>query len=406
MLVFSLVLTACGGGDTSGGMFAAIGDGANGITAGGSTTNGSTPKDRAVDGTPTQVSPGALLLSIARFNKPTGIASDSNGNLYIADTGNHTIRKIVQGKFVITIAGSPGSPGSADGIGAAARFDMPSGIVVDRNGNVYVADRLNHTIRKITADGVVTTIAGTPGQFGWDDRSGSLARFHYPTDITLDAMGNMYIADTDNAAIRKITKAGVISTLARGDTHAMDSREISGPKGIAVDADGNVYITDGMRYTPFGPKEPFNYNPLVRKYTASTGLVSIIAGIPGYTGFKDGPGSVAGFVRPLGMVIDTANNLYLADSGNHDIRTIDCACNVSTLAGSIHPFGYAVSGTEDGIGGAARFNNPSGVALDASADLYVTDTDNNTIRKVTKAGVVTTFAGKAGEAGSTDVPQP
>jgi sugar lactone lactonase YvrE len=152
--------------------------------------------------------------SAARFNYPDGVASDSSGNLYVADTGNNTIRKITPAGVVTTLAGTPGIIGSADGTGSHAQFNGPWSVAVDGSGNVYVADTGNNTIRKITSAGVVTTLAGTAGVTGSADGTGGAASFSAPSGVAADSSGNVYVADTNNFTIRKITPAGVVSTLA------------------------------------------------------------------------------------------------------------------------------------------------------------------------------------------------
>ena len=326
---------------------------------------------------------GAVLTVTAAatpgFNRPNGVAIDSAGNVYVADTANHTIRKITPAGVVSTLAGLAGSFGSADGTGSAARFNFPDGVAVDAAGNVYVADSSNNTIRKITPAGVVSTLAGLAGIGGSADGTGSAARFSQPVGVAVDAAGNVYVTDFSNNTIRKITPAGVVSTLA-GSASSRGSADGTGsaarffqPAGVAVDAAGNVYVADTFNHT-------------IRKITPA-GVVSTLAGLAGSFGSADGTGSAARFNQPTGVAVDAAGNVYVADRSNHTIRKITSAGVVSTLAGlALDP------GSTDGIGSAARFNRPEGVAVDAAGNVYVADTFNNTIRKITLAGVVSTFA--------------
>src|SRR5688572_6124427 len=180
--------------------------------------------------------------SDARFYGPSGVAADSAGNVYVADRNNHTIRKITPGGVVSTLAGVAGSSGSVDGTGSTARFYYPHGVTVDSGGNVYVADTYNQTIRKITPSGVVSTLAGLAGSFGSAEGTGSIARFRYPEGVAVDAAGNVYVADSGNQTIRKITPSGVVSTLAGlagsiGSTDGTNSAaRFYHPEGVAVDS--------------------------------------------------------------------------------------------------------------------------------------------------------------------------
>lgn len=271
------------------------------------------------------------LGSAARFANPFGVAADSAGNIYVADTNNHTIRKITPAAVVTTLAGSAGVTGSADGIGAAASFNSPQGIATDSAGNVYVGDTNNHTIRKITPAGVVSTLAGLAGVTGGADGTGATARFAFPRGVAADGAGNVYVADTNNSTIRKITPAGIVTTL---------------------------------------------------------------AGLAGVDSSVDGIGAAARLCFPLGVATDGADNVYVADWGNNTIRKITPAGVVTTLAGTA-----PIVGSADGTGAAASFNNPRGIATDSTGNVYVTDTDNHTVRKITPAGVVTTVVGVAGERG-------
>ncbi|MDR2208342.1 MAG: hypothetical protein LBE22_05145, partial [Azoarcus sp.] len=210
----------------------------------------------------------------AKFYWPFGITSDAAGNLYVADGGNHRIRKITPAGEVSTLAG--GEEGFADGVGSDAEFDHPSGIAIDAAGNLYVADGGNHRIRKITPAGEVSTLAG--GEEGFADGVGSDAKFEHPFGITVDAAGRLYVADTANDRIRKITPAGVVSTLAGGELGFADgvgsNAKFSRPFGITSDAAGNLYVADTV-------------NNRIRKITPA-GEVSTLAGSE--EGFADGIG--------------------------------------------------------------------------------------------------------------------
>ncbi|HWK84745.1 MAG TPA: hypothetical protein VNS61_13510, partial [Caldimonas sp.] len=320
-----------------------------------------------------------LTVTTAPFNGPTGVVVDAAGNVYVADNGNETIRKITPTGVVSTFAGLTGSPGSTDGTGSSARFNSPFGIAVDAAGNVYVADRGNHTIRKITPAGDVSTLAGLAGSAGSTDGAGSAARFSNPSAVAVDAAGTVYVADTGNQTIREITAVGVVSTLA-GLANNQGSSDGTGnaarfnhPFGVAVDAAGNVYIGD-------------TFNQTIRKITAA-GVVSTLAGLANSQGIADGSGNVARFHQPGGVAVDTAGNVYVADAGNSTIRAITPAGVVSTLAGSA-----GNAGNIDGTGAAARFNAPIDVTVDAAGNVYVADSSNQSIRLITPAGVVTTFA--------------
>ncbi|MGA2865882.1 MAG: NHL repeat-containing protein [Verrucomicrobiota bacterium] len=327
--------------------------------------------------------------SAARFNYTEGVAVDSAGNVYVADTGNYTIRKVTPGGVVTTLAGLAGSQGSADGTGSAARFSYPEGVAVDSAGNVYVADQGNGTIRKVTPGGVVTTLAGLAGSSGRADGNGSAARFYGPEGVAADSAANVYVADSNNHTIRKVTPGGVVTTVAglAGSWGTADgtgsAARFNEPCGVAVDSAGNVYVGD------YG-------NNTIRKVTPG-GVVTTLAGLAGSSGTNDGMGSAARFNHPAGVAADSAGNVYVADSDNNTVRQVTPGGVVTTLAGL---GGY--NGSGDGTGSAARFDWPGGVAVDSAANVYVADTRNNTVRKLTPGGVVTTLAGLAGWGGSAD----
>lgn len=247
----------------------------------------------------------------SKFNYPHGIAVDASGNVYVADSNNNRIRKITPAGVVSTLAGS-GAAGFSDGIGTAAKFDFPTGVSVDVNGNVYVVDKNNHKIRKITPAGDVSTFAGSTQ--GYLDAAGTSARFNYPYGITLDASNNIFISDSQNHKIRKITPLGLVSTLAGSTSGFADgttlTSKFSFPQGLAIDDSNNLFVAD-------------NNNHKIRKIS-QTGLVSTVAG--SVFGYQEGSGNLAKFYYPHGIVIDTASgNMYVTDYYNHKIRKIEGA---------------------------------------------------------------------------------
>ena len=317
--------------------------------------------------------------SSALFLHPRGLIVDAAGNIFIADSDNSTIRKMTSAGVVTTLAGSAGQIGNADGIGGAARFYSPVGVAVDALGDVYVGDSQTETIRKITPDGGVTTLAGGLG-VGSADGTGGSASFNGPSGVAVDAAGNVYVADTTNDTIRKITPAGAVTTLAGGAGLAGsadgtgNAARFNHPEGIAVDGFGNIFVADVN-------------NSTIRKIT-STGTVTTFAGSPGQNGSSDGTGGAARFNNPLGVAADGSGNVYVADTNNHTVRKITPAGVVTTLAGN-----PAKSGGRNGTGSAAQFYFPDGIAADTVGNIYLTDLQFYTIRKITPVGVVTTLAG-------------
>jgi len=304
----------------------------------------------------------------AGFGFPSGIAVDSNGNLYVADAYDYTVRAITPNGLVTTLAGTPSLAGTANGTGLTAQFEGPWGIAVDGSGNIYVADHFGQTIRKITTGGVVTTLAGSPLAQGSSDGVGSAARFKGPAGLAVDTSGNVYVADSGNNTIRKITPSGVVTTVAgqagtKGSSNgAAASALFNTPYGVAVDRLGNIYVADSSNFT-------------IREITPG-GIVSTVAGMPGAQGSTDGTGGAARFAVPWGIAVDGAGNLYVADAGNDTIRKITSGGTVTTLAGVA-----GKSGTSDGVGPSAQFNFPYDVIVDATGNLFIADSGNNEIRK-------------------------
>jgi hypothetical protein len=387
----------------------------------------------------------------ARFNQPAGIAIDNLTNLYVADSWSHTIRKIAPvgtNWVVTTIAGFAGFNGTNDGFGSAARFFLPSGIAVDSSGTIYVADTGNDTIRKIVPSGsagTVTTIAGLALQPGSNNGTGSDARFSAPAGIALDNLNNLYVADAGNFIIRQMTQSGgswTVSTIAgfagtRGNADGAGSAASFGdPEAVCLDNSGNLYAADTQSNT-------------IRQVTFSGGVwnVATIAGQPGIPGSTDATGTNALFYQPQALVADASGNLFIADTHNATIRRLTAGSwSSATIAGSaasqltgvrlwapagmtIDPQGnYYVAdsgnhvirrltrvgshwqittvagqvsnpGSADGTGTSAQFNAPRGVCADAGGTLYVADSLNYTIRRITPVGtnwVVSTIVGQAG----------
>lgn len=315
-----------------------------------------------------------------RFNQPNAIVVDAGGNLFVTDTANNTIRKITAAGVVSTLAGSAGNVGSADGSGQQARFNQPGGIAIDLAGNLYLADTQNHTIRKVSAAGVVTTLAGSAGQAGQTDGIAGNARFNQPRGLARDPAGNLYVTDTGNDTVRKITPEGVVTTMAgtAGNPGSADGNgaraQFNSPRGITIDktANLNLYVAD-------------TNNNTVRKLSQS-GDVSTLAGTAGASGSDNGGGQRARFNQPNGIAIDSAGNIRISDTDNQMIRSVSLTGVVSTLAGSAGTTGHT-----DGNGSDANFSQPTGIAADTANNLYVADTSNNLIRKITPAGQVSTL---------------
>lgn len=274
-----------------------------------------------------------------------------------------------QAQTISTIAGS--TQGYQDGNSTTAEFNVPIGMTVDIDGNIYVADYYNHKIRKITPNGVVSTFAGSTQ--GYADGEADIAQFNHPQYITIDNVGNLYVSDLVNSKIRKITPAGVVSTFAGTSVGTADGHvsvaQFSGTAGIAFDSQGNLFVAD---------------NNKIRKIDTS-GMVSTLAGSD-IAGYADGPGTLAKFNNPLGIAVDSNNIIYVADNVNNKVRMVTPDGIVSTLAGST--IGY-----EDGTGNLAKFYYPCGVAIDVNNNVYVADTLNNKIRIIDTVGNVTTLAG-------------
>lgn len=358
-IVVTVLLSACGGGD-----------------APDKTGRTDTPSTHGLVSSLAGVgAPGFSDGKISRLSSPTGIAVDRDGNLYFADTGNHSIRKETVDGVVSTLAGN-GVAGFADGEGAAARFSNPSGVAVDGVGNVYVADSGNHRIRKILPTGEVSTLAGSDKAGYLDSAAPASATFDDPRGIVVNSSGTeIYVSDFKTSVIRKITDAGVttvagVAGVTGADNGAATAARFTKPWGLALSAGGDLYIADSGDWT--------GSNQLIRKINLSSGDVSTVAGITGVAGKINGVVAEATFSNPSGVAVDSNGNVYVADTGNSMIRKITATGDVTTLAGD------GTAGALDATGTDASFNSPRGIAVDIRGDLYVADTDNHLIRKVKK----------------------
>jgi trimeric autotransporter adhesin len=320
------------------------------------------------------------LATSARLHNPRGVAIDASGNIYIADTTNRRIRMVTESAGIITTVAGYGTVGfSGDGgLATSATLYYPDGIAIDASGNIYIADSTNHRIRMVTkSTGLITTVAGN-GTIGFSGDGGlaTSARLHNPRGVAIDASGNIYIADTYNNRIRMVTKStGIITTEVGNGTSAT----LYNPSGIAIDTSGNIYIAD-------------TYNDRIRMVTNSTGIITTVAG-DGFSG-DGGLATSARLHNPRAVAIDASGNIYIADTDNHRIRMVtESAGIITTVAGN----GSSQYGDYSGDGGlatSATLSYPNGIAIDASGNIYIADTNNNRIRMVTKStGIITTVAG-------------
>ena len=347
---------------------------------------------------------GVAATSVA-LNRPSEMAFDSAGNLYIVDSSNNVIRKVHAG-ITTTVAGNGDSGYSGDG-GAAtsATFSGPTGVAVDAAGNLYIADPNNDRIRKVDVNGIITTVAGIRLGYSGDGGPATSALLNNPGAVAVDAAGNLYIADSGNSRIRKVDTNGIITTVAgngtagfAGDGGAATSAQIRSPQAIAVDAAGNLYIADYR-------------NNRVRKVSVG-GIITTVAGNGGGGSPVDGGQATStGLPDPIGVALDAAGNLYIS-TGYHVIRKVAVGGTITTVAGFPYIANdgscYALSTVcFSGDGGLAtgqnvRFYGNTGVVVDATGNLYIADSGNNRIRKVNTSGIITTAVGNGTQSNSGD----
>ncbi|MFB9863513.1 IPT/TIG domain-containing protein [Rufibacter immobilis] len=303
---------------------------------------------------------------VAQFRNPEGVLFDAQGNLIVTDRANNALRIVTPAGLVSTLVGFGGTAGNVDGPVATAKLNYPWKSAIDAQGNIYIAERDNHKIRKITPGGVVSTVAGT-GTAGFADGPAATAKFNQPLDVAVDQAGNLYVADNLNHRIRKITPDGTVSTIAGNGTASFADGDasvskVNNPSGVEVDKDGNLLVADRQ-------------NHRIRKITPQ-GVTSTIAG-EGTLGSVDGDAAAAKFNQPYGVTVDKDGTMYVADLNNHRIRKITAAGKVSTMAGTTA--GYA-----DGPGASARFSQPTDVAVDKDGNVYVADVQNHRVRVIRK----------------------
>ena len=310
----------------------------------------------------------------ATLNTPASIAIDTSGNVYVADAFNHRVRKIAPDGVITAFAGT-GQAG-ADGDGAQARdaqLRSPLGVAVDEAGNLYIADTYNHRIRKVSTDGTISTIAGTgESGFGGDGGAGTGAMLSYPTGIAVAGDGTLYIADTRNHRVRRLAADGTISTVAgtgaagfTGDGGPAALARLNSPRDVAVSPEGALYIVD-------------RENRRIRMVDGD-GVITTVAGT-GSSGFSGDRGAAtqANLRAPYGVAVDPNGNIYIADTFNHRVRKVAPDGSIATVAGS-DQFGYSGDGWGAGF---AALHYPLSVAVDIAGNLYIADTFNHRIRKV------------------------
>lgn len=319
----------------------------------------------------------------AQLDSPQAVAVDAAGNLYIADTGNNVVRRVARGGAISTFAGN-GQVGSGGDNGAAtsAQLNTPLGVAVDAAGNVYIADSQNGKVRRVGTNGTIATVAGNGTQgFGGDNGAATSAQLYTPTGVAVDAAGNLYIADFNNNRVRRVSVNGTIATVAgtgnsgfSGDGGAATSAQLNLPRAVAVDAAGNLYIADSG-------------NNRIRLVNSSGGITTFAGnGLPGFAG-DNGQAIRAQVGNPQGVAVDAAGNVYVADGAGR-VRKIYSSGFIQTVAGG-NQRGYSGDG---GSSLAAALNAPSGVALDATGNVYIADTGNNAVRSLEFTGYSLTLS--------------
>ncbi len=311
--------------------------------------------------------------TLARLNAPSGVAVDSSGNIYVADFNNSRIRKVDSKGTISTFAGNGiASFGGDGGAATSAMLNGPISVAVDGSGNLYIADQLNNAVRKVASNGTITTIAGTTvAGYNGDNIAATTAQLNLPSGVAVDGSGNVYIADFGNQRIRKVSSTGTITTIAgtgvagfAGDNGAATAAQMSAPIAVALDKSGNLVICD-------------QGNNRIRQVTSS-GTISTIAGsgVAGSTG-DNGSATAAQLANPSGVAVDGSGNVYISDTVNQRVRKVSGG-NIFNAAG-IGTAGFLGDGS---AATKAELNGPFGLAVDASGNLYIADSRNQVVRKV------------------------
>ena len=378
----------------------------------------------------------------ANLNAPYSVALDNAGNVYIAEFDNNAVRKVTPEGTISTVAGGvlQCCPGTGDGGPALGAYMSPVGVAFDSTGNMYISDAHFNRVRKVNDAGTISTVAGSgqegqPGGFSGDGGPATAATLNGVNNVAFDSVGNFYIADESNNRVRKVNTKGIITTIAGnglgggplGNGGPAKSARVQGPTGVVVDSADNVYISEAAYITRVdtsgliwivagggsnglgdgGPATAAQLNGpqdvafdstgniyiaetyRVRKENTS-GIIDTIAGNGQGNYFGDGgKATAAGLDTPTGVVIDKNGNLFIADQTENRIRKVSATGIITTIAGN----GTAGSAGDGGPAAAATFNSPMGLAIDSSGSLYIADTSNERIRKITPAGIISTIAG-------------
>jgi streptogramin lyase len=329
----------------------------------------------------------------AELNLAAAATVDATGDLFIADFSNNRVCEVTPSGIITTVAGN-GTRGFSgdDGPATAAELSLPEGVAVDAAGDLFIADTFNHRVRKVSPSGIITTVAGSTGGFSGDGGPATAAQLFGPSGVAVDAAGDLYIADTNNGRVREVSPSGIITTVAgngtggfSGDGGPATAAELNGSfgLGLALDAAGDLFIADSG-------------NNRVREVTPS-GVITTVAG-NGTGGFSGdgGPATAAGLDLPAGVAVDAAGDLFIADFHNQRAREVSPSGVITTVAGN----GSRGFSGDGGPATAAELNDLEGVAVDAAGDLFIADTFNSRVREVSPSGIITTVAGGTGDGGS------